>query len=83
MAVYNTLYFAVVSIPLAIIFAFGLALMLNAKIRGQVVYRTIYFLPTLGARSGAGVGLGLPLHAGNRHCQSALSAGWAFAVRAG
>ncbi len=46
-AVYNTLYFAVVSIPLAIIFAFGLALMLNAKIRGQVVYRTIYFLPTL------------------------------------
>ena len=46
-AVYNTAYFAVVSIPLAIVFAFGLALMLNAKIRGQVVYRTIYFLPTL------------------------------------
>ena len=46
-AVRNTLYFAAVSIPLAIIFAFGLALMLNAKIRGQVVYRTIYFLPTL------------------------------------
>lgn len=46
-AVYNTFYFAVVSIPLAIIFAFGLAMMLNAKIRGQVVYRTIYFLPTL------------------------------------
>ncbi|MCC6166993.1 MAG: sugar ABC transporter permease [Caldilineaceae bacterium] len=46
-AVYNTLYFAVVSIPLAILFAFALALMLNAKIHGQVVYRTIYFLPTL------------------------------------
>ena len=46
-AVYNTIYFAVVSIPLAIILAFSLALMLNAKIRGQVVYRTIYFLPTL------------------------------------
>ena len=46
-AVTNTVYFAVVSIPLAIIFAFGLALMLNAKIRAQVVYRTIYFLPTL------------------------------------
>lgn len=39
--------FAIVSIPLAIFFAFGLAMMLNAKIRGQVVYRTIYFLPTL------------------------------------
>ncbi len=46
-AIYNTVYFAVVSIPLAIICAFGLALMLNAKIRGQVIYRTIYFLPTL------------------------------------
>lgn len=46
-AVYNTVYFAIVSIPLAIIFAFGLAMMLNAKIRGQVIYRTIYFLPTL------------------------------------
>lgn len=46
-AVYNTLYFAIVSIPLAIIFAFGLAMMLNAKVKGQVFYRTLYFLPTL------------------------------------
>lgn len=46
-AVYNTFYFAAVSIPLAIVTAFGLALMLNAKIRGQTFYRTIYFLPTL------------------------------------
>ena len=47
MAVYNTFYFAAVSIPLAVVIAFGLAMMLNAKIRFQVVYRTIYFLPTL------------------------------------
>jgi multiple sugar transport system permease protein len=46
-AVRNTLYFAIVSIPLAVLLAFSLALMLNTKIRGQVVYRTIYFLPTL------------------------------------
>ena len=46
-AVFNTVYFAAVSIPLAIILAFSLALMLNAKIKGQVIYRTIYFLPTL------------------------------------
>ena len=46
-AINSTGYFAAVSIPLAIIFAFGLALMLNAKIRAQVLYRTIYFLPTL------------------------------------
>jgi multiple sugar transport system permease protein len=47
MAVYNTFYFAAISIPLAIIFSFVLAMMLNAKIKFQVVYRTIYFLPTL------------------------------------
>jgi multiple sugar transport system permease protein len=46
-SIYNTLYFAVVSIPLAIIFAFGLALLLNMDIRGRIFYRTIYFLPTL------------------------------------
>lgn len=46
-AVYNTFYFAAVSIPLAIVTAFGLAMMLNAKIKGQTLYRTIYFLPTL------------------------------------
>jgi multiple sugar transport system permease protein len=47
MAAYNTFYFAIVSIPLAIILSFGLAMMLNAKIRFQTVYRTVYFLPTL------------------------------------
>ena len=46
-AVFNTFVFAGVSIPLAIVFAFGLAMLLNAKIRFQVVYRTVYFLPTL------------------------------------
>jgi len=46
-AVYNTFYFAAVSIPLAVVTAFGLAMMLNAKIKGQTLYRTIYFLPTL------------------------------------
>jgi multiple sugar transport system permease protein len=46
-AVSNTLYFSIVSIPLAIILAFALALLLNAKIRGQTFYRTVYFLPTL------------------------------------
>jgi multiple sugar transport system permease protein len=44
---FNTLYFAVVSIPLAIMFAFGLALLLNMNIRGRFFYRTVYFLPTL------------------------------------
>lgn len=46
-AVYNTFYFAILSIPLAILFAFALAMMLNSKVRGQTFYRTVYFLPTL------------------------------------
>ena len=46
-AIVNTLYFAGVSIPLAILLAFGLAMLLNARIHFQTVYRTIYFLPTL------------------------------------
>lgn len=45
--VYNTAYFALMSIPLAIITAFGLALMLNQKIPGQTMYRTMYYLPVL------------------------------------
>jgi multiple sugar transport system permease protein len=32
---------------MAIITAFGLALLLNMKIRGRFLYRTVYFLPTL------------------------------------
>lgn len=44
---FNTLYFAALSIPLAVIFAFGLALLMNLDIRGRVIYRTVYFLPTL------------------------------------
>lgn len=46
-AITNTLDFAGVSIPLAILLAFGLAMLLNARIHMQTVYRTIYFLPTL------------------------------------
>lgn len=46
-AIWNTLYFSGVSIPLAIVLAFGLAMLLNARIHFQTVYRTIYFLPTL------------------------------------
>ncbi len=46
-SLYNSAYFAVFSIPLGIIVGVGIALMLNMKIKGQAVYRTIYFLPVL------------------------------------
>lgn len=41
----NTFKYAVVEVPLSIIIALVLAVMLNRKMRGRTVYRTIYFLP--------------------------------------
>jgi len=44
---YNSLYYAVFFVPLSIAFGISIALMLNMKIRGQPIYRTLYFLPVL------------------------------------
>jgi len=46
-ALYNTLYLTVIGIPVQIIFALICALLLNLKIKGQAIWRTIYVLPTL------------------------------------
>jgi len=46
-AVTNTFYYIGVSVPLGIVVAFILALMLNTKLRGSGVYRTIYYLPSV------------------------------------
>ena len=46
-SLYNSVYYAVLAIPLGVIVGVGMALMLNMKIKGQAVYRTIYFLPVL------------------------------------
>lgn len=43
----NTLMYAVIIIPLTVIFALILAAMLNTKIKGRDVYRVIYFIPTV------------------------------------
>ncbi|GAK38732.1 sugar ABC transporter permease [Paenibacillus urinalis] len=43
----NTIYFVVFFVPLSIFFGVALAMLLNMKIRGMAVYRTIFFLPTL------------------------------------
>ena len=43
----NTFYYIGLHVPLLIIFAFSLALLLNARIRGRGTYRTIYYLPSL------------------------------------
>jgi multiple sugar transport system permease protein len=43
----NTGYYVVFSVPLAIIFALSLALLLNTKVKGVKVFRTIYYLPSV------------------------------------
>jgi multiple sugar transport system permease protein len=46
-ALFNTLYYAAVALPLAMITALSLAILLNSKVRGQMIYRTLIFLPSL------------------------------------
>jgi multiple sugar transport system permease protein len=46
-ALWNTFYFAAVSVPVNITLALGLALLLNRPIRGRALYRTCFYLPTV------------------------------------
>lgn len=46
-ALRNSLYFAVVTVPVGVLLAFGLALLLNRSWRGMGVFRTIFFMPAL------------------------------------
>jgi multiple sugar transport system permease protein len=46
-ATWLTLKFAIFSVPMAIVAGVGLALLLNANVRGITVYRTIFFLPSI------------------------------------
>ncbi len=43
----NTLYFTVGTVPLAMVVSLGIALLLNRKLWGTTVFRTIFFLPTV------------------------------------
>jgi multiple sugar transport system permease protein len=46
-AVRNSAIYSLVSVPLKLVIAFGLALLLNMGVRGIGIYRTIFYLPTL------------------------------------
>jgi multiple sugar transport system permease protein len=46
-AVWNTAYYALVSVPLSIVLGVGLAVTLAWNVRGRAVYRTIFFLPSV------------------------------------
>ncbi len=44
---FNTFLYAILSLPAGLLLALILALLLNVKIRGQSIYRTLIFLPSL------------------------------------
>ena len=44
-SVWNTIYYSLVHIPLTLILAFGLAVLLNSKLRGRAFFRTVAFFP--------------------------------------
>ena len=46
-ALRNTCYYALVSVPLSIVLGVCLAVMLSWKVRGQAVFRTLFFLPSV------------------------------------
>ncbi|WP_226528945.1 carbohydrate ABC transporter permease [Metabacillus niabensis] len=46
-SVLNTIVFTIVSVPLSVIFALIISLLLNQRIKGMVMYRTLYFLPVV------------------------------------
>ena len=50
-ALINTLSFALVVVPTQTIIALIMAAVLNSKIRGKMIFRTVYFLPTLTSSS--------------------------------
>ena len=43
----NTLYMVAIGVPLTLLFSFFCAVLLNFKVRGQSIYRVIYFLPSI------------------------------------
>ncbi len=44
-ALKNTVFYTVVTVPLALVCAIGLAIALNKAVKGAVVFRTIFFFP--------------------------------------
>ena len=43
----RTAYYAIVSVPLSVLGSMFLAILLNSKLRGVTIYRTLFFMPSL------------------------------------
>lgn len=48
-ALFNTFKYAIIEVPFSIAIALVVAVLLNRKMRGRTIYRTIYFLPMVAA----------------------------------
>ncbi|HJT25697.1 MAG TPA: sugar ABC transporter permease [bacterium] len=46
-SLYNTAYFTIVSVPIGMILSIVVALLMNQKIKGIAIFRTIYYLPSI------------------------------------
>jgi len=46
-SLYNTVYMVVIAVPLGLLSSLVFAILLNLKLRGQSVYRLIYYLPSI------------------------------------
>ncbi|RIK40433.1 MAG: ABC transporter permease [Chloroflexi bacterium] len=46
-SLYNTIYYTIGAVGLGTVAAIAMALMLNMKISGQAIYRTIFYLPSI------------------------------------
>ena len=46
-SLYNTLYLAILGVPLTMLFALGIALLMNQGVRGISIFRTIWYLPSV------------------------------------
>lgn len=43
----NTVYYALLAVPGSVLLGVGLAVVLNLRVRGQAVYRTLFFVPSI------------------------------------
>lgn len=55
-ALWNTFKYALVEVPFSIAIALVLAVILNGKIKGRSIWRTIYFLPMVAAPAAVEIG---------------------------
>ncbi len=46
-SLYNTLFYSALAIPSNIVVGIGIAMLLNIKVKGMAIYRTVFYIPTI------------------------------------